>query len=145
MLHVCTGNICRSPLAERLMRQGLRQRLATAADEVVVESAGTAGVVGSAMDPGSATVLASYGLDGVDVRARALMREQGLAADLVHWSALPARCAVTCLRPRPRTTRWRTPTGDRRRRFVASAELIDAGLQRPLDLLTGVDLETLRQ
>jgi protein-tyrosine phosphatase len=44
---VCTGNICRSPLAEKL----LRARLGSSAGEaIVVNSAGIQGVVGAPMD-----------------------------------------------------------------------------------------------
>ena len=39
LLHVCTGNICRSPMAERLTCAGLEARGAPAA--FVVASAGT--------------------------------------------------------------------------------------------------------
>jgi hypothetical protein len=35
VLLVCTGSICRSPMAEHLMRDGLRQRLGTEAEEFV--------------------------------------------------------------------------------------------------------------
>ncbi|GMA87571.1 hypothetical protein GCM10025868_28210 [Angustibacter aerolatus] len=49
VLVVCTGNVCRSPLVERL----LRQRLGT--DAVDVSSAGTQALVGEPMtDPAAA-------------------------------------------------------------------------------------------
>ena len=37
LLHVCTGNICRSPMAERLTRAGLEAR--SAADAFVYDRA----------------------------------------------------------------------------------------------------------
>ena len=43
-LVVCTGNICRSPMAEHLVRDGLRTRLGEAAADFVVASAGTFGL-----------------------------------------------------------------------------------------------------
>ena len=70
VLHVCTGNICRSPMAERLTRSGLEQRLGATADRFLVESAGTWGHSGSPMEPHAVSTLAAYGLDGVDFRAR---------------------------------------------------------------------------
>jgi protein-tyrosine phosphatase len=43
---VCTGNVCRSPIAEALLRRALNERLGAAAPEVV--SAGTEGWDGAA-------------------------------------------------------------------------------------------------
>jgi protein-tyrosine phosphatase len=66
---VCLGNICRSPMAETV----LRARLAAAGlnGAVVVDSAGTGDWhVGDAMDPAARTALASRGHDGSAHRAR---------------------------------------------------------------------------
>jgi protein-tyrosine phosphatase len=57
ILFVCTGNICRSALAERLGRAYLNQWLRDTASAIRVVSAGTQAVVGSAMHPDSALVL----------------------------------------------------------------------------------------
>ncbi|CAN5280275.1 hypothetical protein BH24ACT10_BH24ACT10_17910 [soil metagenome] len=35
VLHVCTGNLCRSPMAEHFTRTGLEQRLGADADRFV--------------------------------------------------------------------------------------------------------------
>jgi len=51
VLHVCTGNICRSPMAEHLMRAGLQQRLGGGAAAFEVASAGTMGFAGEPMQP----------------------------------------------------------------------------------------------
>lgn len=48
ILTVCTGNVCRSPMAERLLQTGFD---AVAPGSFCVESAGTGALVGSAMDP----------------------------------------------------------------------------------------------
>jgi protein-tyrosine phosphatase len=66
---VCLGNICRSPIAEVV----LRARLAAAglADRVVVDSAGTGGWhVGDGADPRALEVLRTGGYDGSAHRAR---------------------------------------------------------------------------
>jgi protein-tyrosine phosphatase len=66
---VCLGNICRSPMAETV----LRARLAAAGlnGAVVVDSAGTGDWhVGDAMDPAARAALASRGHDGSAHRAR---------------------------------------------------------------------------
>ncbi|SDN81460.1 protein-tyrosine phosphatase [Klenkia soli] len=57
---VCLGNICRSPIAEVVLREMVEQE----GLDVVVTSAGTSSWhVGGPMDPGSAAVLAEHGLD----------------------------------------------------------------------------------
>lgn len=97
VLHVCTGNICRSPMAERLMVLGLAQRSLT---DVEVTSAGTWGHSGSPMEPHALTTLAEYGVDGEDFRARELVAEHVVAADLVLAATREHRAAAVVLQPR---------------------------------------------
>lgn len=82
-LHVCfvsTGNICRSPIAEKVFTTELAR--AGLADRVRVTSAGTGGWhVGSGMDPRAAALLRAHGHPD-DHLARHLDAEQ-LAADLL--------------------------------------------------------------
>ena len=83
VLFVCTGNICRSPLAEALGRAFLAERMGTKASSLVhLESAGIRAVVGSAMHPDSALVLAGLGGDPDGFRSRQFEPEMA-AADLV--------------------------------------------------------------
>lgn len=100
VLHICTANICRSPMAERLMLQGLTQRLGQSPPDVIVESAGTNGHVGRGMAPESVLALADYGLDGTDFRARQLSAERVVAADLVLTATREHRAAAVRLHPR---------------------------------------------
>lgn len=100
VLHVCTGNICRSPMAEHLMRSGLEQRLGTGAGRFLVESAGTWGHSGSPMEAHARTTLASYGLDGAEFRARELVAEHVAGADLVLAATREHRAAAVVLHPR---------------------------------------------
>ena len=66
---VCLGNICRSPMAETVLRAELAAAGLDGA--VVVDSAGTGDWhVGDTMDPGARTALASRGHDGSAHRAR---------------------------------------------------------------------------
>ena len=66
---VCLGNICRSPMAETVLRAELAA--VGLAGAVVVDSAGTGDWhVGDAMDPGARSALASRGHDGTAHRAR---------------------------------------------------------------------------
>lgn len=78
VLYVCTGNVCRSPMAEWL----LRSRLPADAD-VTVESAGMAALVGHEIDYGSASVLAELGIDASAHRARQFEPAMAAGADLV--------------------------------------------------------------
>jgi protein-tyrosine phosphatase len=67
-LFVCTGNTCRSPLAEGLFRNLLSGRLECGDDKltecgVLVQSAGLAAATGSAASPESVDVLKRRGVD----------------------------------------------------------------------------------
>jgi protein-tyrosine phosphatase len=100
VLHVCTGNICRSPLAEHLMREGLRKRLGDDAERFVIESAGTWGHTGSPMETYALSTLASYDVDGSAFAARELVAEHVVAADLVLGATREHRAAAVVLHPR---------------------------------------------
>jgi protein-tyrosine phosphatase len=66
---VCLGNICRSPMAEIVLRSALGQ--AGLADAVTVDSAGTGDWhVGQGMNRGALAALARRGYDGSAHRAR---------------------------------------------------------------------------
>jgi len=79
---VCTGNICRSALAERLGRTFLDEVAGEDASQIRVVSAGTRAVVGSAMHPHSALVLRSLGAEAGQFRARQLDEHMVADADL---------------------------------------------------------------
>ena len=72
ILFVCTGNICRSPLAEALLKRALHER---AVEEVTVESAGTGAWDGAPASEGAYLVALERGLDLSGHRARLLTRE----------------------------------------------------------------------
>ncbi len=75
VLVVCVGNICRSPLGERALRQGL--------PGVTVTSAGLAAVVGSAADETASAVAAEAGVDLSGHVARQLTPQIGGSHDLI--------------------------------------------------------------
>ncbi|MCW2714361.1 MAG: protein tyrosine phosphatase [Frankiales bacterium] len=100
VLHVCTGNICRSPMAEQLMRAGLAARLGPEAGRFVVQSAGTWGHTGSPMEPFALRTLSAYGVDGSGFRARELVAEHVAGADLVLGATREHRAASVVLHPR---------------------------------------------
>ena len=99
LLFVCTGNLCRSPFAERraaaLLGAGPAPRPA-----VELASAGTRAVVGAAMDPDSARVLAEFGGTAEGHRAQRLTPELVLGADIVLAMTGGHRTAVLELSPR---------------------------------------------
>ena len=78
---VCTGNICRSPTAEAVLRHQLEQ--AGLGARVAVDSAGTyAGHGGEAPDPRARDAARQRGYDLTGLRARGLLPEDA-DADLV--------------------------------------------------------------
>lgn len=84
ILVVCTGNICRSPVGERLLAQQLNARLPDATSRFMVTSAGTyAGHRGEPMQPGAARVLSERGVASDGFRATALTPDLLLDTDLV--------------------------------------------------------------
>jgi protein-tyrosine-phosphatase len=78
---VCTGNVCRSPIAEGLLRAILQARFGDAAPSVA--SAGTAGWVGSGADPGSIQAASELGIDISAHRARQMRADEIRSAHLV--------------------------------------------------------------
>ena len=80
ILTVCTGNICRSPVAERLLQAGLDQVLPGA---FVVRSAGTRAMVGDPIQPPSADIIRTYGGSPDSFAARLLTPEILWESDLV--------------------------------------------------------------
>ncbi len=84
VLFVCTGNICRSPTAEGVFRQMVRE--ANLAERIAVESAGLHDYnAGKPPDPRSCAVAWSRGYRIDDVRARKVS-----SGDLQHFDLVLA-------------------------------------------------------
>ena len=89
---VCSGNICRSPIGEVVLRAKLAE---AGIDDVQVTSSGTGGWhAGDPMDPRAAAALRRRGYDGSAHRAREFRagwfaeRDLVLAMDSGHLAAL---------------------------------------------------------
>ncbi|WP_285247079.1 low molecular weight phosphatase family protein [Pseudarthrobacter sp. efr-133-R2A-89] len=80
ILTVCTGNICRSPVAERLLQAGLDQAVPGGFQ---VASAGTRAMVGEPMQPISAEIVRTFGGDPEGFAARQLTPAILRGVDLV--------------------------------------------------------------
>jgi protein-tyrosine-phosphatase len=79
ILFVCTGNTCRSPMAEALLREAAAAR----GLDVVVSSAGAGAWDGAPVSEGAYLVGLENGLDLSNHRARLLTREIVRGADLI--------------------------------------------------------------
>lgn len=95
VLTVCTGNICRSPLAEALLRKVL------AGLPVRVHSSGTLALTGQPMTEENQIIASEFGVDdGAAHRARTLHLEHVRESDLVLALTRDHRRAVVELLPR---------------------------------------------
>lgn len=107
VLHVCMGNICRSPMAERLLVLAVRERLGrlgvdlSRSDELLhSHSAGTGGWhAGEEMNPPAARQVISRGGDVDGFAARKLRSDLIDAADLVLTATADQHEYVVALRP----------------------------------------------
>lgn len=77
VLFVCTGNICRSPMGELLFP------LFFHSDEIETDSAGTQGLISSEIDPSSAQLLTTDGVDSSAFRSKRLTPQLAMSADLI--------------------------------------------------------------
>ncbi|HEY5904870.1 MAG TPA: low molecular weight phosphatase family protein [Actinomycetota bacterium] len=93
ILVVCTGNICRSPIAEGLLRDALTARFGTAAP--AVSSAGTWGVEESGATAEAVTAASERGADITGHRARRLTTASTEDVDLIVAMASEHRVALT--------------------------------------------------
>src|SRR5688572_2346203 len=88
ILFVCVGNVCRSPLGERLLAAMLP------AGDFEVASAGVGALAGAAMDPDAAVHLEGYGATADGFVARQLTPRMVEESDLVLTATKAIRSRV---------------------------------------------------
>jgi protein-tyrosine phosphatase len=89
ILFVCTGNTCRSPMAEAIAKHLLAERLHCGIQEledrgVIVASAGVAAMMGGHASPESVRVIAEMGLDLADHETQPLTEPLVRHADVIY-------------------------------------------------------------
>ena len=96
ILLLCTGNICRSPIAEGLLKRQLEDR---GVSGVTVHSAGVSGLEGYPADPEAVRTSAEQGVDISSHRARRVTAKMIESADLVLTMTADQRKKATRLVP----------------------------------------------
>ena len=96
ILVVCTGNVCRSPLAERVLQDGLDE---LAPMQFAVSSAGTQGLPDDTVTPEIAQIAGRYGLTFDGFASRRLEPGHIRTADLVLTMERAQRGAVVQMLP----------------------------------------------
>jgi tRNA threonylcarbamoyl adenosine modification protein (Sua5/YciO/YrdC/YwlC family) len=104
VLFVCSGNTCRSPMAEALARKIIADKLKVAPDEiekrgVSVISAGSFAMPGARATPAAADAVKAFGGDLSKHRSRLLSVELIHQADVIYAMSRSHAQAVTALVP----------------------------------------------
>jgi protein-tyrosine phosphatase len=122
ILTVCSGNVCRSPLAEQLLRAGLAD-----VEGVTVGSAGTIALVGEAMPAEAQALSARFGATDAAAHAARQLDEQLIReADLVLGLTSAHRRAVVELVPAATRTTFTLREFGRLAASVTDADLDDS-------------------
>jgi len=148
ILFVCTGNSCRSPMAEGLFKKYLAEKLGCTVDRLeekgyIITSAGTLGMVGFPASADAVRVCAAMGVDISNHRSRALNGLLIEQSDLIYVMAQGHRNAVADISPESmdncsllaEDTDIPDPIGQSQTFYNDCAELIDRAVRKRLSEL----------
>lgn len=95
ILVVCIGNICRSPMAEAI----LKSKFSIKHSDVTVSSAGIHAMTGHHADPIAKTLMTERGLDISSHRARQAAADILFAADLIFTMSAEQNTQIEMINP----------------------------------------------
>jgi len=142
-LFVCTGNTCRSPMAEGMFRKYLAEKLECEVDQLEkmgykINSAGTMGMVGVLASPEAVAACAARGIDIEAHKSRALCKELVEESDFIFAmsrmhhklvAALGCEAANRCVLL-AENTEIADPIGQPQQVYDYCAELIEKGIKK---------------
>ncbi len=156
ILFVCTGNICRSPMAEGLMKKMLSEK---GLQSVRVASAGTHALEGHPASGNAVAVMASQAVDITGHRGRQLDNRMLATSDLVlvmeplhlefiryeFTNAIAKTDLLARFHPSGRLSRIEDPYGGPLPEYQACARILAGCIKQVLDMEVAVAKLTIRQ